>query len=70
MSIEQIKARAEAATPGEWYLMSDIEFIAHARQDIPALCDALEVAREAMEHEGGMILRDAIARIDKILEKK
>ena len=87
--LDQIRARADAATPGPWrytykdcqYHMSscfidregdpdgvgivtcdinqdnadlyattgDMELIAHARTDIPALCAALERAMEALE---------------------
>lgn len=67
MTLEQIRARADAATPGPWYVEQmgnhhedvlalsedgsyviaehagdDAEFIAHAREDVPRLLDALQ----------------------------
>ena len=68
MNIDEIRARAEAATPGPWMweevkypdepvhlrfgncdfvlgraeFYRDADFIAHAREDIPYLLDALE----------------------------
>lgn len=75
--LEEIKARADAATPGPWdtngytifstpleekgfYLgdicfvesvdNNDLEFIAHAREDIPYLLDMLDKLAEALDH--------------------
>ena len=63
--LQEIKARAEAATPGPWVYefgsvishateaglgvgksSVDMDFIANARQDIPALLRLIEVLRE------------------------
>jgi hypothetical protein len=62
----EIRARAEAATPGPWWedhaeIMShdgmvsmpcvrpvDAEFIAHARTDVPALCERVRVLTETL----------------------
>jgi len=55
--IEEIKARCEAATPGPWDIIlnghnikvertpANIDFIAHAREDIPWLLDQLAEAQ-------------------------
>ena len=67
--LDQIRARANAATPGPWEVVRkrsltaiaplpdwvcswctpNATFAAHARTDVPALCDALEAAMEALE---------------------
>jgi hypothetical protein len=67
----EIRARAEAATPGPWWedhaeIMShdgmvsmpcvrpvDAEFIAHARTDVPALCERVRVLTEALREISG-----------------
>src|SRR5688500_14177874 len=82
-SIEEIEKRAEAATPGPWWVspnpeqwvesehdyppsrLQDAEFIAHAREDIPALIESLRArdellaecknALEEIEHKAGVL---------------
>lgn len=50
--IAEIRARAEAATPGPWILYDvafkkpDLDFIKHSRYDIPDLLSALEAANK------------------------
>lgn len=50
--IRAARERAEKATPGDWTLTNfswgNAEFIRHAFTDVPALCDALDEAREAL----------------------
>ena len=59
--IEEIKARCEAATPGPWDIIlnghnikvertpANIDFIAHAREDIPWLLDQLAEAQRGAD---------------------
>lgn len=61
LNIEEIRARLEKASPGPWRSgempilqdhdccsverLEDVEFVSHARQDIPALLDEVERLR-------------------------
>ena len=88
MNTDEIRARAEAATPGPWvnrpeksfnvqssnkniascFRTENADFIAYAREDIPALLDALEAKeRELAEYrtaeEQGLLVR--LLPIDK-----
>ncbi len=84
MTIEQTKAKAEAAAEN-WIAASTSKASGYAasklcevaRQDIPNLCEALEVAKKELrkvheEFSGRDCIEyyEAEARIDKILEKK
>ncbi len=67
--IQKWKAAAEAAVD-EYMMHKKINpLVDVARTAVPALCNALEVAEIAMKHEGGMICRDALTRIAKILKE-
>lgn len=60
-----IRARADNATPGPWTSMGymgtgleqsrDMEFVCHAREDVPALCNEVDRVRS--------VARDLLARI-------
>jgi hypothetical protein len=66
--LNEIKARAEAATPGPWVdwldnpcdeswarsWPQDAEFIGHARQDVPDLVAEVEWLTAALEEIAGM----------------
>lgn len=68
--IEEIKARAEAATPGPWRLYGvalkkpDVDFLAHARDDIPALISALEAQAAELAEVRQQYVDANEARID------
>jgi len=94
---EEIRARCEVATPGEWqtdkiarysdhdecnvvmgdetiecFSYENAEFIAHARQDIPVLLEALEEREEALKGAAAVtnnamqIIRDITADRDRL----
>lgn len=56
--LAEIRARSEAATPGPWgweqvpslaLPPTDVDFVIHARTDIPALLDYIEELQAEME---------------------
>lgn len=76
--IEEIKARCEAATPGPWDIIlnghnikvertpANIDFIAHAREDIPWLLDQLAEAQRRAD----AAIKDMKYYIGRVLSPK